>query len=270
MKKLVMTAAVLALAVSFASAVTSSNIVGYAKVVKPANGNLNMVGVSFVSQTTQTLNELFPADQFEGDLFDPNLSDQLIAWNSGTQAYATYVYYDVSGTYGPAYASYDGWQEIGQFGSANYANPTLPAGSAFWFKGSGGSPSTFMAQGEVKTEASVVSPIVVGLQQVANPYATANTIGGLFGNQASGDLFNASASDQIIMWNADTQSYTTYVYYDVSGTYGPGYASYDGWQEYGQFGSAIYADNTVVPVGQGFWYKAVSGFSWTANRNFTP
>jgi hypothetical protein len=265
-----MTAAVLALAVSFASAVTSSNIVGYAKVVKPANGNLNMVGVSFVSQTTQTLNELFPADQFEGDLFDPNLSDQLIAWNSGTQAYATYVYYDVSGTYGPAYASYDGWQEIGQFGSANYANPTLPAGSAFWFKGSGASPSTFVAMGEVKMEAAATNQVVAGLQQLANPFATDNTLGALFGTAPSGDLFSAGNSDQIIVWDAGTQSYATYAYYDVSGTYGPAYESYDGWQEYGQFGSATYADDTVIPIGQGVWYKATAGFSWVANRNFTP
>jgi hypothetical protein len=268
MKKLVMTVAVLACAASVVSAaVTSANIVGYDKVTKTANGDLNMVGVSFVS-TAQTLNSLFPPAQFEGDLYSAANSDQVIVWNAGSQGYNTYVYYDVSGTYGPEYTSYDGWQELAQFGSLNYANPTLPVGSAFWFKGSASTPSTIMVAGEVKTDASVTNTIVSGLQQVANPYATATTIGALFGNQASGDLFDANASDQIILWNDATQSYTTYVYYDVSGTYGPDYASYDGWQEYAQFGSGNYADDTVIPLGQGVWYKAVSGFDWVANKNF--
>ena len=136
MKKLVMTAAVLACAASIVSAqtVTSANIVGYNKVTKTANGDLNMVGVSFLSEN-QTLNELFSADQFSGDLFVAGNSDQVIIWNAGTQAYATYVYYDVSSVYGPTYESYDGWQALADFGSAVYADDTvIPLGQGFWYK----------------------------------------------------------------------------------------------------------------------------------------
>ncbi len=269
MKKLVMTAAVVACAGIVSAQVYSANIVGYSKVTKPANGDLNMVGVSFIS-TSQKLNELFPPAQFEGDLFNANASDQVIAWNAGSQSYSTYVYYDASGTYGSSYAYLDGWQEASQFGTANYANPTLPAGSAFWFKGSGSTASTLMTLGEVKTDATVTNTVVVGLQQLSNPYATANTLGTMFGTLPSGDLFNANASDQIIVWDTSTQAYATYVYYDASGTYGSSYAYLDGWQEASQFGTANYANDTVIPVGQGFWYKATSGFEWVINRNFTP
>jgi hypothetical protein len=106
------------------------------------------------------------------------------------------------------------------------------------------------------------------LQQLANPFASDNTIGGLFAGQASGDYNNPNASDQVIVWNPSTQAYTVYVYLDASGTYGPSYASYDGWQEYSQFQSANYADDTNIPLGQGFWYKAVSGFDWAVSNNY--
>ena len=168
MKKLIMLAAVVASASIVSAQVYSDNIVGYVKVAKPANGDLNMVGVSFLS-TSQTLNQLFPMGQFEGDLFNAGASDQVILWNNGTASYDTYVYYDVSGTYGPAYATYDGWQEIGQFGSANYANPVLPAGSAFWFKGSGGTAGDLLALGQVKQEETDSQTIAVGLQQIGVP-----------------------------------------------------------------------------------------------------
>ena len=155
MKKLMVSAAVLACVSIVPAQVVSDNIVGYTVVTKPANGDLNMVGVSFVS-TGQTLNELLPVNQFEGDLFSAANSDTINIWDAGTQSYATYVFYDVSGTYGPAYATYDGWQEFGQFGSANYANPVLPAGSAFWFSGSGESAGDLLVLGEVKQEGMLI------------------------------------------------------------------------------------------------------------------
>jgi hypothetical protein len=120
--------------------------------------------------------------------------------------------------------------------------------------------------GEVKTQETATKSIVAGLQHLANPFSSDMTLGE-FGFTAKGSYVGAALADQISVWNPSTQGYTTYAYFSYLPDY-PEYASYDGWQEYDKFGLAEYADDVVVPVGSGFWYRAVSNFTWSVSNNY--
>jgi hypothetical protein len=178
MKKLVMTAAVLACAATVASAatVTSANIVGYSKKAFAA-GDFKIVAPQFLASDTDGI---AVGDAFSG------ASDYstLFVWNSG---YVSYTYF--GGDW------YDGGYSI--------VNDTLKIGQgdAVWLNGA--EASDVIMSGEVPTADSVTNSVVAGFNLVANPYPVALKLGAI-------PTTTLSDFDLLFVWDSGYVSYTYY------------------------------------------------------------
>ena len=264
-KTLIIATAALISASAFAQSVSSANIVGYVKVDKPGGGDLSIVGVSFTTEN-QTLSSLLPNENFSGSYTSFTMADQISVWSASNQTYTTYAFFSYLPDY-PAYASYDGWQELAKFGTAEYADPVIPAGSAFWLRGSQATDTNVTMAGDVPTEeTSAPIDITTGLQHLANPFSSDITLGEC-GFAAKGSFTSFTDADQISVWDPSTQTYKTYAFFSYLPTY-PAYASYDGWQELAKFGTIEYADDVSIPMGYGFWYRAQADSTWTVSNKY--
>ena len=265
MKKLIMTAAVVACAaVVTAQTVTSANIVGYSKVAKPGSADLNILGVTFVSQNN-LLSELCPVDQFNGALDVPGNADQLIIYTPGS-GYATYAKYDASSY--PGYEDQVGWQAAGTFGFGQpFVDPVVPAGSSLWIKSAPtASAVDVILSGEVVSDEIVTNSIVAGLQMISNPFSEAVKLDDLnLYEGATGALDVPGNADQIIVFDSGTQAYTTYAFYDVRSY---GYPENSGWKSAGAFGFADPITTYEVAPGEGFWCSAKAGFTWVESNKY--
>jgi hypothetical protein len=252
MKKLVMTAAVLTCAASIVSAqtVTSANVVGYYKSLKPA-GDLQLLGVSF-GTTASTLDDLLGQSQFTGDPEFQN-ADQVITWNAGTQTYKIYGLYDGNAWGDPTVE----WRDVEDF-YTSAASPVLPVGSAAWLS-SPTAPSDvdLIASGEVPLADSVTNSIVAGLNMLAYPFSADFALdnSGFAASGATGDPEFQNA-DQIIAWDVATQTYKIYGLYDGNAWGDPTVE----WRDVEDFYTA--AQNVTLDLGRGFWYQAASAFTW--------
>jgi hypothetical protein len=252
MKKLVMTAAVLACATSIVSAqtVTSANVVGYYKSLKPA-GDLQLLGVSF-GTTASTLDDLLGQSQFTGDPETGN-ADSVITWNAGTQTYKTYALYDGNAWGDPTVE----WRDADDFYTP-MASPVLPVGSAAWLT-SPAAPGDvdLIASGEVPLAASVTNSIVAGLQMLAYPFSADFALdnSGFAASGATGDPETGNC-DLIIAWDVATQTYNTYGLYDGNLWGDPTVE----WRNADDFYTP--AQSVVLDLGRGFWYQAKSAFTW--------
>jgi hypothetical protein len=265
MKKIAMTAALVACAaVVTAQTVTSANIVGYSKVDKPGDTDLNIMGITFQSVSNK-LSELCPVDQFNGATDVPGNADQLIIYTPGS-GYATYAKYDVS--HYPGYEDQVGWQAAGAYGFGQpFVDPVVPAGSSLWIKSAPGAGSTnVILSGEVVSDEIVTNSIVAGLQMISNPFSEAVKLDDLnLYENATGALDVPGNADQIIVYDAGTQGYTTYAFYDVRSY---GYPENSGWKAAGAFGFADPVTTYEVQPGEGFWYSAKAGFTWVESNKY--
>jgi len=183
MKKLVMTAAVLACATSMVAAqtVTSANIVGYSKATISAGG-LQMLSSQFSgSNGNVTLDNAF-ANLGSGTI--------VYAWNGS--GYTVYTYY---GAYG--------WFDALFTPSGSVA---INSGSAVWVQDAGAGATT-ISSGEVPGTNSVDVSVSAGLNMLANPYPVALALDDIPAGLTSGDLVYA--------WNG--AGYTVYTYYGAYG-----------------------------------------------------
>jgi hypothetical protein len=187
MKKLVMTAAVLACAATVASAatVTSANIVGYAKNTQPTGGFSLVAPAQFAG----TAGEVALADAFGGIVG----GEQVYVYN-GT-AYNIYTYYP----------TYGGWFTA-TFASADEV--VLEEGAGVWLKGAGGSEA--IMAGEVPSATSVTNSLVAGFNLIANPYPVEITLGEL-------DTTNLSATGGEKVYVFNGTAYNIYTYYPTYG-----------------------------------------------------
>lgn len=247
MKKLVMTVAALACVASMVSAqtVTSANIVGYNAATKYADGDLQLLGISIGDNST--LSELISDATFTGSYLLSD-ADQVIAFDSATQQYTTYAFYDDTVT--------AEWRLGSDFFGAG-VDPVLPAGSAVFVKGAPGVADVDMVvAGEVPLVQYTTNAIVADLQLISLPYScdiTLNVNEGtdLADSGATGNYLIADA-DQIITWDEVAQGYVTYALYDDTVT--------REWRLGSDFFTA--GQTPTINLGQGFWYKAQSGFTW--------
>lgn len=173
MKKIVMTAALVACAaVVTAQTVTSANIVGYTK-VDAVGGELSLVALNFDAGTANTLEDLIGQGV-------PNL---------------TWVYlWDVdAGTYKSA-----------QLGARGTWSPNLAVelGDAFWIAATGSDTNELIFSGEVLTDDAVIS-LPTGVAMIGYGYPVNfdwQT------TQMSSDLDNLS---WVYVWDEDTQAYVS-------------------------------------------------------------
>lgn len=256
MKKIVMTAAVLACAASIASAqtVTSANIVGYYKVAKPAAG----LEIASIQMKSGDLNVLLGTGSFVGDIF-PESADNIIMWDKSVQNYVGFALYDGS-AYGDPTVE---WRDIGDFYTAGNPIPVAP-GSAMWLSSQAGSAATTgIVAGEAVLVQFATNTIVAGLNLVSFPFSSAVDLNaaGLDAAGATGDIFPESA-DNVIAWDSSVQNYIGYALYDGN-AYGDPTRE---WRPIGDF----YTSGPVISLdlGKGFWYQAIGGFTWIATNPY--
>ena len=245
----------------------TNRIWGYARVAKPGNGKLNVVGIPFRT-TNQTLNSLMDPLQFSGHYLSPGSADQIMIWDAGTQGYLNLALYDAR-SFGEQYAYLTGWKAYTNFTGATYLNPVLPPGSAVWLKGSTADDRQATVAGEVMMDAAATNAIKKGLQLVANPFSETIGLSNLhIQAHATGHYLSPGSADQIMVWDAGTQGYLNLALYDVAAYYGPQYAYLTGWRAYTNFAGGPYV-NPVFEPGKGFWYRAVSNdFEWVETNPY--
>ena len=241
---------------------------GYAHSDKPGNGKLNVIGVPFVT-SNQTLNSLMDPLQFSGHYNNAGQADQLMMWNPATTAYVNLALYDLR-AFGAQYASNTGWKAVAGFGpGAAYTNPVLPAGSAVWIRGATTNDRQVAIAGEVVMAGAATNAIVAGLQLIANPFSEQVALSNLTVHvNAEGHYNNAGQADQIMVWNAASQTYQNLALYDLR-SFGAQYAYLTGWKPVSGFGPTSAYVNVTLNPGQGFWFKAVNGsFQWVEPNDY--
>ncbi|MGN0832264.1 MAG: hypothetical protein ACI4RD_01280 [Kiritimatiellia bacterium] len=175
-----------------------------------------------------------------GSDFDAT-SDTILVWKPATSGYTTYWYYYEDGA---------AEEEIGWYGLLD-EETTLAAGTAFWYKAKAGSGKQMTQSGALVPDADVTFDLTGGKFNMAiNPYPTAidlNDTATVEFAGVTGSDFDAT-SDTILVWKPATSGYTTYWYY-----YEDGAAE----EEIGWYG--LLDEETTLPAGTAFWYKAKAG-----------
>ena len=246
----------------------SAKMWGYARVDKPGNAKLNLVGIPFAT-SNQTLNSLMDPLQFSGHYNNAGQADQLMLWNPATTAYVNLALYDLR-AFGAQYASNTGWKAVAGFGpGAAYTNPALPAGSAVWIRGATTNDQKVAIAGEVVMTGAATNAVVAGLQLVANPFSEQVALSNLaIRVNAEGHYNNAGQADQIMVWNAGAQGYQNLALYDLR-SFGAQYDYLTGWKAVAGFGPTSAYVNVTLKPGQGFWFKAVNGaFQWVESNDY--
>ena len=152
---------------------------------------------------------------------------------------------------------------------AGYVNPVLPAGSAVWIRGSTTNDRTVTLSGEVVMEGAVTNEVVAGLQLVSNPFSETVGLSNLSIHvHATGHHNNSGLADQVMVWDAGTQSYLNLALYDLR-AFGAQYASQTGWKLSDGFGPLAGYVNPQFDPGEGFWIRAVNGdFQWVETNKY--
>ncbi len=230
-----------------AQTVTSVNAVGMVKRTVKANG-LTFVGINFEQSGTPTVDAVI-GNQLTGGT-STSASDNIIAWDPSTLSYKTF--WKVSGTGNPAF---DGKWFIAN--TLTPANITLEPGKGFWVLSRRMTPQEITLSGEVPS-APIVVDLVSGLSQIGFPYPVTMTLNDPANGiaAAANGGTSTSASDNIILWDVDSQTYTTY--WKVQGTGNP---SFDGkWF----LANTLTLSNASIEPGQGFWFhkKGLTNASW--------
>ena len=258
-KGLVFAAAALISASAFSQTV-SANIVGYVKVDKPGNSELNIMGIPFITANgSNDLNTLVDITNFSGDSVDPAVADQIITWNASIQEFTTYALYEIAG-----FPQYTSWQLFDEFGyGADSQNPILPAGSAVFVRGSGADTNVVQV-GQVVLNASATNNIVEGLQLVSNPFSESVHLTNLaFTVNGTISSVDPAAADQIIAWDPDTQTYTTFALYGIDGL-----PEYTQWMYFDNFTYGAPEPDFTFNSGIGFWYRAQNDFTWVETNKY--
>ena len=232
----------------------SAKIWGFAKMDKPAASKLAMVGIPF-STEAQTLNSLMDPSQFSGQRLLPGSADQIMIWNAASKSYLNLAMYQ--------WGTNRGWKAASGFGpAAPYTNPVLPAGSAFWFRGSTNTAGKLTVAGEVVLETVITNSVVAGLQLVSNPFSESATLNDLgIHLNAKGQRLLPGSADQVMIWDAKSQTYLNLALYE--------WGTNKGWKASSGFGPAAPYTNPVIPAGQGFWLRSVSGaFDWVETNEY--
>jgi len=246
MKKLVTAFAACALAGLVNAQVESINIVGYQTVTLKQGFNMlacNFDGVG--GADGMTLDELVPGTTpgLTGAATSGN-ADNILVFDAATQGYTTYyLYYATKGSTTYNYK----WV----LNSVTPAGVTLKSGDAFWLslKNATDLPATFV--GQVPAEASKTLTLKKGFNSIGSIFAAdwdPNSLGTDFWAANGTGAATSGNADNILLFDATTQGYTTYyLYYATKGT-----TTYNNqWV----LNSVTPAPANFVKMGMGVWYS---------------
>ena len=238
-----------------AETVTSANAVGMVKITIPGNSFV-LISVPFLSNIEEpTLNDIL-GDQLVGGMNYGFAAEQIFIWDHDVLQFRNYYKNSGSGLW---------------LTSQNEpASQVLLPGSSFWILNRQSSEKEIVIAGEVPTENAVFN-IVGGYNQRGYPFPTKVNINdpeaGLL-ELARGGM-SPGFSDQLIVWNQDSQTYTFLFK-------GQGFDDHrDGKFLYADSNIFINPDIAVAEIylepGQGFWFnrRGTSGTTWSSEKNFT-
>lgn len=191
MKKLIMTAAVVACAaVVTAQTVTSANIVGYSKNSAVGSGAIDIVSPQFLAgDVGMTI-----ADAFSG------VTEGAVVYKWNGAGYDVATFYEGFGWFDAGFNPKD--------------DVLIAQGEAVWLQG-GASTVDVITSGEVPMADSITNSLAVAsISMVANPYPVAMTIDDI-------PLTNISEGDIIYLWNGS--GYVVATYYAGFGWFDAGF-----------------------------------------------
>jgi len=177
MKKLVMTAAVLACATSMVAAqtVTSANIVGYNKEASAVGFHIS--GMQFDNAAANTPTTVYGDSLASGS--------KIYTWNGSSYVIASY---------GPSFVPFVGlvtkWNN----------EPALGNGDGYWVESVGVAET--IRNGEVPMDAAITNSIVAGFQLCSYPYPVDRVISNLG--------FTPTSGDKIYAWNGTGYDIVSY------------------------------------------------------------
>ncbi|MFC1497778.1 hypothetical protein ACFLS1_04785 [Verrucomicrobiota bacterium] len=230
-----------------AQEVSTVNVVGFNRITVPPASYV-MVGLQLdsVNGETNTLAQIFGTNTLRsGGGGDPAQSDVVWMWNTSQTKYDKYMM-------GPDFKYYniDTWAE---------ESPDVVPGQAFWIQSpSLGSYSSetnsFSFVGQIVNVITQSTDVVLGWQQMAYGFSSEPVVNELdFDADGATGNGDPSIADQIWFYDPLTTSYTTYFL-------GP-----DGnWYDKDTFALAT----GTVDMGQGFWYVARAGFTWSETNKY--
>jgi hypothetical protein len=235
--------------------VRSANVAGVVN-VDVAAGALEIVGVDLDGfDGTPTLESLFGAQAVAASSYAD--ADQVLVYDPVAVQYDCYAKYDVDGL----------WYRCNNLGEWNagtvQTNLPIPVGSAVWVRCNPSSAQNFSLTGEAVANAASSMGLAAGLQMVAYPFsskinldATGFADDGATANSSYGD------ADQVIFWDTASGTYQRYALYDGDNKW-YGCNDLPEWNAGSVLGSA-----KDIGVGEGFWYRSVSGLTWTEDNPY--
>lgn len=250
MKKFISVFAVIALLAVAAQAVEvkSANVAGvYTKTLPADNGLIALaVQIDPFNPGDATLEGVLGTDQLREDLGKSGEGDKVFIWN-GTQ-YDIYFLKDSGGGV-----------EWHDFNLDTPSNPPIESGQAMWIKSPAGSvgDNEITLTGQAVETSSDTLPIVAGLQLVSYPFsaevAVSNTT--FIASGSAPDKGKSGEGDKIFIWDPVGKDYTILLHADGNG-----------------FWAADSSPNTPsdakINLGEGFWFRAISGFNWQENNPY--
>ena len=140
---------------------------------------------------------------------------------------------------------------------------------AVWIQGSTLNTQKVVIAGDVVMAGAATNNVVQGLQLIANPFSEQVTLSNLTIHvNAEGHYNSAGQADQIMVWNAASQSYQNLALYDLR-TFGEQYSYLTGWKAVNGFGPTSAYVNVTLNPGQGFWFQAINGpFQWVEPNDY--
>jgi hypothetical protein len=222
--------------------VYSVNSVGYGSVTIPTNSFV-MVSVQF-DGFDPTLKGVLGA-QLRGNGI-PAESDQVQLWDPGITNYNSYMQF--------------GGEYYGPLPSFTLASDTpLLSGMAMWIKSPATGPyksdtNEVTIAGEVVDVATQTVDIVSSFQQAGYPFSSVSKLGDLTLADDGTGTGTPATSDALWVWDPAITNYNKYMPF--------------GGSFYGPLPSFTLADDVELPITQGFWYEAISGFTWTETNKY--
>lgn len=254
MKKLIMTAAVVACASIVSAQVPSDNVVGYVKETTPAAGGFNIVNVN-VFGTADIQDVIANVADLNASTIKAN-ADKIYVW-SGT-GYSSYGLYAGTSDYWMDTLSI-GWNKAAK---AAPSAVTLNRGNSVWYEtGAGGVSAPLYTLGEVPNDGTF-DIAVANFSLIAYPYAATINLTDLVVSNATASATKAVA-DKIYIWSGT--GYSSYGLYAGTSDYWMDTLSI-GWNK-----AAKAAPSDVdVDLGKGIWYESPAGaktIGFTQNYN---
>jgi len=247
MKKLATAFAASMIAGLVSAQVESQNVVGYNTVTLKQGFNMLACNFDGVGGTTgMSLDQLVPGTTVGlSKATTADNSDNILIFDATTQGYATYfLYYATKGT-----TTYNNRWVLNATTPAT--NVVLKSGSAFWIniKNTTDLPATFV--GQVPSDSSKTLTLKYGFNMIGGVFTAdwdPNVLGTTYWAANGTRATTADNADNILVFDATTQGYTTYfLYYATKGT-----TTYNNqWV----LNATTKAPDNFVKVGAGVWYS---------------